>query len=151
MVHCTVLPLKLAVKHTSKCSFVPCGDFPSVHCTTLNTKMWSQGGPKMGQKDQKQHLLGPGGPWCPQMAGTRWNKIGTVYRQSGLTILTTLHHPKYQNVVPGRSQTGSKGSKTAFIGSRCSMVPQNGWNKVQQVLNGIQAIRTDHSVHIAPP
>ena len=31
MVHCTVLPLKLAVKHTSKCSFVPCGDFPSVH------------------------------------------------------------------------------------------------------------------------
>ena len=30
MVHCTVLPLKLAVKHTSKCSFVPCGDFPSV-------------------------------------------------------------------------------------------------------------------------
>ena len=85
------------------------------------------------------------------MAGTRWNKIGTVYRQSGLTILTTLHHPKCPNVVPGRSQTGSKGSKTAFIGSRWSMVPQNGWNKVEQVLNGIQAIRTDHSVHIAPP
>ena len=54
--------------------------------------MWSQGGPKLGQKGQKQHLLGPGGPGCPKMAGTRWNKIGTVYRQSKLTILTTLHH-----------------------------------------------------------
>ena len=77
----------------------------------------------MGQKWPKTAFIGSIGPWCPQMAGTRWNKIGTVYRQSGLTILTTLHHPKYQNVVPGRSQTGSKGSKTAFIGS---MVPQNG-------------------------
>ena len=70
-----------------------------MHCTTLNAQMWSQGGPKLGPKGQKQHLLGPGGPWCPQMAGTRWNKIGSVYRQSGLTIRTTLHHPKYQNVL----------------------------------------------------
>ena len=90
-----------------------------------------QGGPKLGQKGQKQHLFGPGGPGCPKMAGTRWNKIGTVYRQTGLTILTALHHPKYQDVVPGRSQNGSKGSKTAFIGSRWSMVPQNGLNKVE--------------------
>ena len=80
----------------------------------------------MGQKWPKTAFIGSIGPWCPQMAGTRWNKIGTVYRQSGLTILTTLHHPKYQNVVPGRSQTGSKGSKTAFFGSRWSRVPQNG-------------------------
>ena len=105
----------------------------------------------MGQKWPKTAFIRSIGPWCPQMAGTRWNKIGTVYRQTGLTILTTLHHPKYQNVVPGRSQTGSKGSKTAFIGSRWSMVPQNGWNKVEQDWNGIQAIRTDHSDHIAPP
>ena len=49
MVHCTVLPLKLAVKHTSKCSFVPCRDFPSVQwsrrlaiscmcCVAISTK-----------------------------------------------------------------------------------------------------------------
>ena len=31
------------------------------------------------------------------------------------------------------------------------MVPQNGWNKVEQDWNGIQAIMTDHSDHIAPP
>ena len=53
----------------------------------------------MGQKWPKTAFIGSIGPWCPQMAGTRWNKIGTVYRQSGLTILTLLHHPKYPNVV----------------------------------------------------
>ena len=64
---------------------------------------------------------------------------------------TTFWYLGWCNVVPGRSQTGSKGSKTAFFGSRWSRVPQNGWNKVEQDWNGIQAIRTDHSDHIASP
>ena len=39
----------------------------------------------------------------------------------------------------------------ATIGSKWSLVPKNGWNKVEQGWNGIGGIRTDHFDHFATP
>ena len=37
------------------------------------------------------------------------------------------------------------------IGSKWSLVPKNGWNKVEQGWNRIGGIRTDHSDHFVTP
>ena len=39
----------------------------------------------------------------------------------------------------------------ATIGSKWSLVPKNGWNKVEQGWNGIGGIRTDNFDHFATP
>ena len=39
----------------------------------------------------------------------------------------------------------------ATIGSKWSLVPKNGWNKVEQGWNWIGGIRNDHSDHFATP
>ena len=75
-----------------------------------------------------------------------WNRIGVIR-----TTLTTLPLHKWPNLDPRGSQNGSKLVYMATIGSKWSLVPKNGWNKVEQGWKRIGGIKTDRSVHFTTP
>ena len=72
-----------------------------------------------------------------RMVGTRWNKVGTGYGPFGWTTKTPLLHYLTSNLVPRRSQIGSKWPKNAILRSNWTVVAQNGWNKVEQGWNRV--------------
>ena len=119
----------------------------SFHQWTLEDLIWDpiwvQNGPKLGPNGPKQHLWGLGGPRCPKMGGTRWNKVGR-----GMANLNCLLGSLYS---PLNAQIGSQGGPKygptspkkhlwGYDGPKCSKM---GEKKVEQGWNGVWPIWAD--------
>ena len=63
----------------------------------------------MGLNGSRWLLWSLYGLWCPEIIGTRWNKVDTEYGALRLTNLTILPIPKFTNRDPRWSQKGYYG------------------------------------------
>ena len=111
---------------------------------SINTQIWTLGGPKMGVNGSKRLLWSLNGLWFPKLVGKAWTDIVTRYGALGLTTLTTLTIHKYPNWDPRVSQNGFK---WVYMGSNSLWCPKHGWNKMEQGWNRVWGIGTDHSDH----